>query len=245
MTEIVSLVTSIAACLSAIAALVVVRQNYKQRTASYRPELVLVKTTIRLRSFEETGGFPQVSDENSNSHVSIPMVNVGLGAAKDVKISWEFPVDQVVLAANRLAQGTLTPVSFEYEHGRLSMHTEIEWMINWSGEKQDEIDYVLPAPIQHDPPSELRVPLTYVALIAGLHHFAFKSRASSFPDVPPLECRLDYTDIGGAEYGMDLLIHMKAFMISNNEFGAVLQSSRCDVVRRGKLPPNWSTLKAG
>ena len=238
MTEIVTLVTSIAACLSAIAALVVVRQNYKQRTASYRPELVLVKTTIRLRSFEETGGFPQIADEDSNSQVSLPIVNVGLGAARDVKVSWEFPVDQVVLSANRLAQGTPTPVSFEYKHGCLSMHTEIEWIINWKGEKQEEIDYVLPATIQQVPPSELRIPLAYVALIAGLHHFAFKSQASSFPNVPPLECRLEYTDIGGAKHGMDLLIHMKAFMISNNEFGAVIQSSRCDVVRRGKLPSN-------
>ena len=87
MTEIISLLTSIAACLSAIAAFVVVRQNYKQRTASYRPELVLVKTPVAFQGFEKTEGFPRIADENNRTRVSIPVVNVGLGAARDLRFS--------------------------------------------------------------------------------------------------------------------------------------------------------------
>ena len=226
MTEIISLVTSIAACLSAIAALVVVWQNYKQRTASYRPELVLVKTTVTLQPFEKTGGFPRVADENSNSRVSIPIVNVGLGAARDLKVSWKFPVDQVIASANRLAQATLTRTFFEYKHGLLSMKPEGNWGINWKAEKEAEIDYVLPASIQQASPVQLSLPMAYVALVAALNHFSFKSQTSSFQDVPPLECRLEYTDIGGAKHSMDLLIHMKAFMIGVIGFGVVIQSSR-------------------
>lgn len=228
MTEIVSLVTSIAACLSAIAALVVVRQNYKQRTASYRPELVLVKTPVRLQRFEETSGFPHIADENIDRRVSVPIVNVGLGAARDVKISWKFPVGQVVSSVNRLAQKALTRAYFEYKHGLLSMEPETRWVIHWKVEREEEIDFVLPASIQQAPPNQLNLPMTYVALVFGLNHFAFKSQSSSFPDVLPLECRLEYSDIGGAQHVLDLVVHMKAVMISDNEFACLIHSSRRD-----------------
>ncbi|MCY4461955.1 MAG: hypothetical protein OXC26_16410 [Albidovulum sp.] len=50
MTEIISLVTSVAASLSAITAPIVMQQNYKQRSAFYRPEPVLVRTNIQSTS---------------------------------------------------------------------------------------------------------------------------------------------------------------------------------------------------
>ena len=228
MTEIISLVTSIAACLSAIAALIVVRQNYKQRTASYRPELVLVKTAVWLKPFEETGGFPHVADDNDNSLISIPIVNVGLGAARDLKVSWTFPIDQVVSSVNRLAQKSLTRAYFEHKSGLLSMKPDEKWGIHWKVEKEAEMDYVLPASIQQARLDQLRLPMAYVALVSGHYHFAFKSQSFDVPDVPQLECRLTYVDVGGTKHRVDLVIGMDAVMISGDRFGAVVHSSLRD-----------------
>ena len=119
MAEFISLVTSIAACLSAVAAFVVVRQNYKQRTASYRPDFVLVRTPIQSKIFETPDGIPYWSNDGTNDaankRFSIPLVNVGLGAAREIKVVWNFPIHEFVSSVNRLAQASLTPVYFEYE----------------------------------------------------------------------------------------------------------------------------------
>ena len=225
MTEMISLATSVAACLSAIAALIVVRQNYKQRTASYRPELVLVNKTVWLKSFEETGGIPHRVDDNGNLLVSIPIVNIGFGAARDLKVSWNFQIDEVVSSVNRLAQRSLARAFFEYDNGMLSMKPDENWMLSWESQKETEIDYVLPASIQSERPDQLHLPMAYVALVCGHYHFAFKSQSLDIPDVPKLECRLTYVDVGGAKHSVDLLIVLEAVMISDDKFGAFIRSS--------------------
>lgn len=232
MTELVSLLTSTAACLSAIAAFVVVRQNYKQRISSYKPELVFVKTPAKFPSFDETGGLPNLADDTQKRDVSIPIVNVGLGAARNLRISWRFPVDQVVSSVNRLAQESLTPVYFEYKNGFLCKKSQNEWFIPWHDGL--DIDFVLPASIQQVP-TELRLPGVYTALGFAFHHFAFK-RASKDDrptpwdslEFPPLECRLEYSDIGGIRHRVDLLLRMTLVMIHSEGFECYFHSSRGD-----------------
>ena len=234
MTEMISLVTSIAACLSAIAAFVVVRQNYKQRTASYRPELILVERAVQLQPFEQAGGRPQLLDENGESQVLIPIVNVGLGAARDLKISWRFPIDQVVSSVNLLAQESLVPAYYEHSNGFLSMKSKTSWAIRWRREQQ--IGYVLPASIPEAPPNELPLPGAYIALVCGHYYFALKARRSGksdgpdlidIPDLPELECQIDYADIGGVSHRLDVVISVTPVVISKDQFKCIVRSSRC------------------
>ncbi len=234
MTEVISLVTSIAACLSAIAALVVVRQNYKQRTASYSPDLILVKRIVRLQPFEQTGGMPQLSDEDGDSQVVVPIVNVGLGAARDLKVSWRFPIDQLISSINLLAQQSLAPEYYEHKNGFLSLKSKKSWFVRWGSE--EEIDYVLPASTPEAPPNELPLPTAYVALVFGHYHFALHAPRSDksdspqlidVPDLPKLKCQIDYGDIGGLMYRLDYWISVTPIMISKDQFEFVVQSSRC------------------
>lgn len=235
MIDVIFIVTGIAAFLSAIAALVVVWQNYKQRTESYRPKLVLVKTTVRLQSFEKTQGLPQVVDDNDNPQISIPIVNIGLGAARDLKVTWEFPISQVVSSVNRRVQKSLERAYYDFQDGFLSMRSDTpSWSIVWRNEKKAELDYVLPASIQQAQPDQIRLPKTYLALVIGYYHFAHKSRSLdtpdppkvfSIPDPPELECQLAYLDIGGTKHSLDLAIEVSPVAISGNEFIAVVQSS--------------------
>ena len=233
MTEVISLVTSIAACLSAIAAFVVVRQNYKQRTASYRPDLILVERILRLQPFEQTGGMPQPLDQDGESQVSVPIVNVGLGAARDLKVSWRFPIDQVVSSINLLAQQSLAPAYYEHKNGFLSMESKTSWAVRWG--REEEIGYVLPASIPEAPPNELPLPMAYVALVSAHYHFALQAHRSDksdgpqpidVPDLPRLRCQIDYGDIGGLEHRLDLMISVTPIVISKDQFDCVVRSSR-------------------
>ena len=235
MTEVISLVTSIAACLSAIAALIVVRQNYKQRIASYRPDLILVETALGLQPFEQTGGMPQSLEEDGEWQVSVAIVNVGLGAARDLKVSWQFPIDQVVSSINLLAQQSLASAYYEHKNGFLSMKSKSSWAIRWV--REDEIDYVLPASIPETPPNQLRLPMAYLALVVGHYHFAFQARGSDksdglqlidVPDPPELRCQINYGDIGGIERRLDIMISVTPVMISKDRFECVVRSLRCN-----------------
>ncbi len=235
MTEVIALVTSIAACLSAIAALVVVRQNYKQRTASYRPDLVLVDRVMRLEPYEQTGGMPQLSDKDGESQLSVPIVNVGLGAARDLKVSWQFPIDQVVASTNLLAQRSLAPAYYEHENGFLSLKAKMSWAIRWG--REEEIGYVLPASIPETPKNELPLPMAYVALVFGHYHFALQARRSDkpdgpqmidIPDLPELKCQIDYGDIGGLKHRLDVVVSIEPIMIGGDQFSCLVRSSRCN-----------------
>ena len=235
MTEVISLVTSIAACLSAIAALVVVRQNYKQRTASYRPDLILVERTMRLQPFEQTGGVPQLSDEDGGSQISVPIVNVGLGAARDLEVSWRFPIDRMVSSINLLAQQSLAPACYEHKNGFLWMESKTSWAIRWG--REEEIGYVLPASIPETPPNHVPLPLAYVALVFGHYHFALQDHRSeksdgpqviNLPDLPKLKCQIDYGDIGGLNHRLDVVISVTPIMKSKDQFSCVVKSTHCN-----------------
>ncbi len=116
--SIAALVTAIAACMSAVAAFVVVRQNDKQRAASYRPDFVLVRTSVKSKIFETnaTGDLPHWTNDARNDRFSIPLVNVGLGAAREIRVIWDFPILTFIATVNRLAQESLVPVYFEFKN---------------------------------------------------------------------------------------------------------------------------------
>ena len=209
----ISLAASIGACLSAIAAFFAVHLSSKHSKASYKPELVIART--RFKSIAN-GGIPcewinesAIEDEDShNMMFSVPLRNVGLGAAKEVVINWSFSIEELVSKVNILAQKSLIPAYFEYGNEILSLesesgggHTSI-----WKNQQNQTVDFVLPAPVDQVP-YKLALPLAYTQLVSALIYFAAKSDSlESFPDIPPLKASLSYFDIGGSKHENKFLI---------------------------------------
>ena len=106
------------------------------------------------------------------------------------------------------------------------MKPDTRWSIQWKVEREKEIDFVLPASIQKAAPNELELPMTYIALVLGLHQFAFKIETTGFPQAPPLECRLEYSDIGGTKHRMDLSIRIQVYAVIGEGLKGVVQGSR-------------------
>ncbi len=126
--QLIAMMASIAACLSAIAALFAVKQNTKNREASYKPEIVATKfsfnaTTGKVEKDALANNWTNSgsnSDTSKFNEIKIPVKNIGLGSAKQVEVNWSFEIEEYVKLANTLAQQTLTPAYLELTNGFLS-----------------------------------------------------------------------------------------------------------------------------
>ena len=55
----------------------------------------------------------KLENEDLLSFFSLPIRNVGLGAAKEVTLKWSFPIEELVSNINKMAQKSLIPAYFE------------------------------------------------------------------------------------------------------------------------------------
>lgn len=82
----------------------------KQRAASYRPELVLSPVSLegehpnespsifwksRKPYYSDVSPRASTSENEGTSFIGVPLSNIGLGAAKNVKISWHLPLNKI------------------------------------------------------------------------------------------------------------------------------------------------------
>jgi len=167
--QIIALAASIGSCLAAVATFMTVLQIAKQRRAAYRPELVPL--AISFRASIEPGDktiLPDYwvrvsdafSDEKSEADTTwmaftIPLMNIGLGAAKNIRASWSFAIEEFAHELNELAHGATIPTRFDYEPGSLSMQSPVlgPHYSAWSNQQKQTVDYVLPIELQREPKS--------------------------------------------------------------------------------------------
>ena len=131
--QLVALLASIGACLSAVATFLTVRQIAKQREASYRPELALSRVYLEctkdpiaqgpIPTLWAAKGKDGKTDPLTRS-LSLPLRNVGLGTAKGVSISWSFPFDALTKQVNELAQKSLSAAYYTFEEESLSLDSQ-------------------------------------------------------------------------------------------------------------------------
>src|ERR1035437_5158074 len=117
--EIIALIASLGTWAAAIAMFLTVRQIRKQSEASYRPELTFTRTIFEgvplstlvksppptgslykspspgvwLKTGDEHAGDKHAEDKVVLPQFTVPLRNVGLGAAKDIALSWSVPMD--------------------------------------------------------------------------------------------------------------------------------------------------------
>lgn len=204
--QIIALFASIAACLTAIASFIVLLQNYKQRQASYRPEIVLKKITFETTECDSKlipkDWFSQ-DYKPQNSFFALPIVNIGLGTAKQIKATWFFDFKTYINEINKSAQEALIPAYFEYENEVLNFKSDLDSAIHfWSNQKYQEIDYILPISIDGNP-AELFFPKAIIFAITSDCFFWLQKddrKKIDFPVFPKIELQLCYYDIGNKKH---------------------------------------------
>ncbi|MBI2275727.1 MAG: hypothetical protein HYU74_00100 [Dechloromonas sp.] len=238
--QIIALSASVGAFMSAIATFLTVKQMSHQRQASYLPELVLSRTI-----FEGTPGpisagpipthwVPKPGGESKTEVMplfSLPLTNVGLGVAKDISVSWSFPIEEVIRQINDLAQQTLTPLYFNFEDGAVSIKSESlgGGTSFWKNQQKETLDYVLPASVQKEP-VPLKIPHAFVLLSSALLFVSSKNTSrKSAPSIPQLVARLEYRDIGNKAHTTAFGINLQliAFGGDGSFINGYLESKKC------------------
>lgn len=237
MDQTISLATSIAACLSAIAAFLVVLQVAKQRAASYKPELVIARAHFRCKQ-DKDGRIPHrwtTPDDESSQRLlsfSVPLVNVGLGAAKEVKLCWDFPISNLVSRVNALTDELSIDSHFVWDDedtlserasdGSRTVHS-------WKGQKATDIDFVLPASIENES-TKATIPFAYIHLVSAfVYLMTTDEKIDTFCDVPGIALKIQYRDIGGVRRSTRFLVkvHLTQLHFGDRfEFQGTLESVR-------------------
>lgn len=236
--QIIALSASVGAFLAAIATFLTVRQMVQQREASYRPELVISRTLFEGSQDPITKGElpthwvpkPDIASDSSPMF-SMPLVNVGLGAAKSLSVKWSFPIEEMVGQINDLAQRTLTPAYFDLKDGAMSIKSESlgSGTSMWRNQQQDSLDYVLPVTVQNSS-GRLRLPLVFIQLSSAYLYLSAKDKdRKSIPDIPLLRAHVEYLDIGDKPHSADFDISVRIIMFAGNGtfVNGYVESKKC------------------
>ena len=165
---------------TAVGTFLTVQQMQRQMEASYRPELTFARVYLKAEPDSPSTPLPTHWTEQplpthwteytttstkttAPTWFSMNLYNVGLGAATNINVVWNFAVEDMVEEINRLAQRTLSPAFYEYKQGVLSLvsPTWPEITISWENEKKASLDYIMPESTHHTA-AALRFPLTYI-----------------------------------------------------------------------------------
>ncbi len=198
------LVSSFGSLFAGIGACLGVFQTKKQREASYHPELVLLRQTLKYSDLR-------------TSFIHIPISNIGLGAAKNVDVKWSIPdVPGLVDDLNkRIAKSKKSGVSFTFGRpGFLNIEsTFCRGAFPFVQPAIQQFDYILPLAVQQEF-NMVEMPITYVVLVSEL--IGLSDNECS---IPPLNLTLEYLDIGNVKKVKNLKINPKIKMMVKGEGG--------------------------
>ena len=208
-----SYISSVATLATAIVIYLTLKEMIKQRKASFAPELVPIEqnifaekdSVIQARfatnwSKENTQTLPNTI-KITNSEYTISFYNIGVGAAKNIKLKWVFPVKDFCWIINtiekeskdsELVQKTSQNwLSFEKESGT-------QMCINLDLDLEENIDYILPASSELRP-HEIKFPASYRFLLSLyldlLHKSHVKKLNTAIEKIKPLQLHISYQDI--------------------------------------------------
>ncbi len=242
--QIINSAVVIATFVSAIGTLLTVRQMAQQREASYRPELVFSR--MRFKGSQNAGLAGKYWDWSNSDIVektkasmllSIPLRNVGLGAAKDISVSWSFPIEEMIHLVNTVAQRTLALVYLTYEKGVVSVESEKfgKGPLFWQDQSHPTLDCVLPASIQKEP-DQVILPGMFMELAAIFLIIAAKEKdRTPYPEIPMLKACLKYRDIGDKSHTSNFEIKLDVLSTCESDLSIAgfLTPKKCDCV------PGW------
>jgi hypothetical protein len=238
-------VTACAALATAYATRATVQEMKKQRAATYHPELVVSKKSfVGIGSLKENrvplnwiprNDIGEVIEKTEN-FFGVPLCNVGLAAAKEIKASWSLPIDELVALINDKAQQTMTPpditITFETETLRIKSES-FKDIVSFPIDCSETIDYALPLSIQPDP-IMLKLPESYIYLTSLLIFLTYKEYAkdiknakSETPDmtIPEIKLQLEYYDIASTKHNSSFTLEFHLLFLSE-EFRASLDPKK-------------------
>lgn len=203
----ISLGSSIGALSAALVALFTLLELSRQRKSAYKPDLCVLKMYFDVKPgfIGQISNVPftvdwvpqELTQPKTTYFTSIRIVNVGFGAAKNIKAKWEFDFNSIIEEVNQMAQKTFQDFYLCQNEHQLSIASKgtNHYSVN---NKMDlfQIEYLLPSASQpngHD----IYLPPAYVLLVSAYLFLCVKEkRQFSEIRVPIIKLALSYADIG-------------------------------------------------
>ncbi|WFV82346.1 hypothetical protein NFJ49_05620 [Citrobacter braakii] len=200
----IALGACIAGFISAIAALLVVRQSDLQRKLAYKPQIVLNPNIFDYRFSDEINIAERIklkNSDNQNAFKSNIAVNIGLGAALNVKISWSHDYNELAIALNKYFEIKKKKNRLVIErHGISFLNQEgVSYAFLVTSNRDDNIDYIL-SYSQNPSPTEIYIPFPFINLTCMAIFYSFEAEKIMLESLPKLRVKVEYNDVGGEMY---------------------------------------------
>jgi hypothetical protein len=236
--QMIGIIGQIATWVTVLLVFLTLREMEKQRKASQKPELIVPNVSIFGYAADIDGIYIATHWSNEklkNEYVvgKLPKVtfyNIGSGAAKSIKIKWNFDLQNTVKGIQDYCNKNSLPIIVSSENKAvLSVDlTNNSSSINIEATSNVEQAYLLPASVTSSG-LEIDLPLTFLSLISILvflnsHHAKQEiAKNSSFGtykpefEIPKLTLGIEYYDIGGNKYKKKFDIQFEGFLMHYNQ----------------------------
>ncbi|KIC86291.1 hypothetical protein [Pantoea agglomerans] len=218
----IALAACVAAFVSALAALLAVKQAGIQRKLSYKPQMLLRPQPFTYEFDNSTlnilNRIKMRDGDSNNSLKSDLAVNIGLGAALDVKIKWNYDSQEIIDNLNDNLIKLEVPLKIERFSNELFtkivIHNEIHTVFREVTE--DSIDYIL-SYSQKPASTEIIFPFYFLSFICANFIFSIRAGETSFKDFLKPTIKLEYKDIGGESYLDEFYVNIDFIYCKHDE----------------------------
>ncbi len=230
MTDIITIITSVATLLAAVAAFWTILEVKRQRVATYRPRLAILSRRIVVRSIDSKLQQHDQADVPFRDSYSLNLVNLGFGSALDLVVTWHVDYDDFV----RSIKDMPSIGDFQISDGQLieiKSNTDM-FPIAFASTKHDlemRFDHIQPLSAQGQAHT-ITMPTLLVNLLRVYLFLAWRSLYKAIPrrgtkqianlSNIPVFIQLVYRDLSGRKYRIrDRLLADIRFVIAGIERG--------------------------
>lgn len=231
----IAVLASSAACVSAFATFLTVREMTRQRKASYKPELIISRGDFYAAPGKNSGspmatvwskGKPSADGPVEPFFLSLR--NIGLGPATSITLKWDFDIVGLVAIVNDLSLRNLAGLYVDYDEGVMTINFDSSNRRTyiWISENQTSFDFALSTAINMEP-IMLRLPSCYTELAAAYIHLLVQAKeADLVMELPPLIANITFSDIGGAKLQTDLFLNVLVYRLPELVISGRIDCSR-------------------
>jgi hypothetical protein len=222
LSEWLTLASSLGALGAATISLFTLFELFRQRKASYKPDICVLKRHFAVRG-EGIGKFGTPTnwfheDSELGGMASIQLVNVGVGAAKHVSAKWFFEQSRLVQEINKLAQEAHEEFYIHEDGTFLSVKdsSQTSYMIN-AQMNNFNFEYLLPAS-QDERGIVLSLPPSYSFLLSLFVGLSFRMH-ENIPEkkLSSIVLNLEYSDIGKNKHSSKHIIEFELNSIQRTD----------------------------
>lgn len=212
MTEIIAAASAIGTLLSSVFVLLTLRELKTQRKHSYKPELVIPEVCFNF--IGEHDRYLDIWKTDDSEMLSLNVHNVGLGVAKNVKLSWKYDHASLLSRFNNLSSANKG--SFKVSEDRLDYFRDGALLsgVPLGMQETQEIDFILPAGVGSNV-CKINIPRSFISITSEILKNGSPDEIfdlSQFNDgFIPLTLTMTYQDIGGLKISNELKIEIKFF----------------------------------